>query len=209
MKRKISVLIVDDHAVMRLGLAEAIDGERDMMVIGEARNGTEAIDLYRQHRPDVVTMDFQLPGADGSEITRQLRTEFPDVRVVILSVFEGEEDIWRAVSSGALGYVLKSAEVEDVIEAIRHIFAGDTYFPAAISSKLSLRRSRESLTSRELRVLREIVGGRTNKEIAATLNMSEALVKLEISNTLTKLDVADRTQAAVVAVQRGIIHLEG
>lgn len=208
MKRKIRVLIVDDHAVMRLGLAEAIDGERDMAMVAEAANGAQAIEHYRRHRPDVVTMDFQLPGDDGAEITRKLRAEFPEARVVILSVFEGEEDIWRAVSAGALGYVLKSADVEDVIEAIRHIFGGDTYFPAAISAKLSMRQTRESLTDRELKVLREIVGGRTNKEISAALSMSEALVKLEISNTLAKLGVADRTQAAVVAVQRGIIHLE-
>ena len=208
MKRKIRVLIVDDHAMMRLGLSEAIAGERDLAIAGEASNGTQALELYRQHQPDVVTMDFQMPGADGAESTANLRAEFPGARVVVLSVFEGEEDIWRAAQAGAAGYVLKSAEVEDVLEAIRHVFAGETYFPAAIAAKLSARQTRDSLTPRELEVLRQIVAGLSNKEIASALHMSEATVKLHISNTLAKLHVADRTQAAIVAVQRGIVHLD-
>jgi DNA-binding NarL/FixJ family response regulator len=208
MKQKIHVLIVDDHAMMRLGLAEAIAGEADMALSGEAANGTQAIERYRQHRPDVVTMDFQMPGLNGAETITQLRAEFPDARVVVLSVFEGEEDIWRAVQAGAAGYVLKSAEVEEVLEAIRHVMKGGTYFPAAVAAKLSARRNRDTLTPRELQVLRHIVAGLSNKEIAAALNMSEATVKLHISNTLSKLHVADRTQAAIVAVQRGIVHLD-
>lgn len=209
MRRKIRVLIVDDHAMMRLGLAEAINGERDMMLAGEASNGAQAIEAYRELQPDVVTMDFQMPGVDGAEATARLRSEFPEARVVILSVFEGEEDIWRAVKAGAMGYVLKSAEVEDILEAIRHVMAGDTYFPAAIASKLAAREMRDTLTNRESQVLRHIVAGLSNKEIAATLHTSEATVKLHISNTLAKLGVADRTQAAIVAVQRGIVHLDG
>ncbi|MHA3770401.1 response regulator [Verrucomicrobiota bacterium sgz303538] len=208
MKHEIRVLIVDDHAMMRLGLAEAIAGEDDMTLVGEAGNGAQAVELYRRHRPDVVTMDFQMPGADGAESIAMLRDEFPDVRVVVLSVFEGEENIWRAVQAGASGYVLKSAEVEDVLDAIRHVMDGNTYFPAAVAAKLAAREMRASLTPRELQVLRHIVAGLSNKEIAATLHMSEATVKLHISNTLGKLDVADRTQAAIVAVQRGIVHLD-
>lgn len=208
MKQEIRVLIVDDHAMMRLGLAEAIAGENDMTLVGEAGNGAQAVELYRRHRPDVVTMDFQMPGADGAESIAMLRDEFPDVRVVVLSVFEGEENIWRAVQAGASGYVLKSAEVEDVLDAIRHVMDGNTYFPAAVAAKLAARETRASLTPRELQVLRRIVAGLSNKEIAATLHMSEATVKLHISNTLGKLDVADRTQAAIVAVQRGIVHLD-
>lgn len=208
MKRKIRVLIVDDHAMMRLGLAEAIAGERDLALIGEAANGTQCVEQYRKHQPDVVTMDFRLPGADGAESTASLRSEFPNARVVVLSVFEGEEDIWRAVEAGAMGYVSKSAEVEDVLEAIRSVFGGKTYFPAPIATKLASRRTRDALTPREHQVLHHIVAGLSNKEIAATLRMSEATVKLHISNTLAKLHVADRTQAAIVAVQRGIIHLD-
>ena len=208
MKRKIRVMIVDDHAMMRLGLAEAIAGERDLALAAEATNGAQAIEQYHKHQPDVVTMDFQLPGADGAESTAQLRATFPDVRVVILSVFEGEEDIWRAVEAGAMGYVSKSAEVEEVLEAIRSVFAGETYFPAPIATKLAARRKHDTLTARELQVLRHIVAGLSNKEIAATLRMSEATVKLHISNMLAKLQVADRTQAAIVAVRRGIVHLD-
>ena len=208
MKRKIRVLIVDDHAMMRLGLAEAINGERDMVLAGEASNGRQALALYRQHRPDVVTMDFRMPGEDGAETTARLRVEFPDARVVLLSVYEGEEDIWRAFEAGICGYVLKSADVEDILEAIRHAVAGDTYFPAPIAAKLAARESRDTLTAREALVLRHIVAGHSNKEIASALLMSEATVKLHISNTLGKLQVADRTQAAIVAVQRGIVHLD-
>jgi len=208
MKRKIRVLIVDDHAMMRLGLVEAIAGERDLALVGEAANGRQCLDLYRKHQPDVVTMDFRLPGADGAESTANLRAEFPDARVVVLSVFEGEEDIWRAVEAGAMGYVSKSAEVEEVLEAVRCVVSGKTYFPAPIATKLASRRTRGALTPREHQVLHHIVAGLSNKEIAATLHMSEATVKLHISNTLAKLHVADRTQAAIVAVQRGIIHLD-
>jgi DNA-binding NarL/FixJ family response regulator len=208
MKRKIRVLIVDDHAMMRLGLVEAIAGERDLTLVGEAANGTQCLEQYRKHQPDVVTMDFRLPGADGAESTSRLRAEFPDARVVVLSVFEGEEDIWRAVEAGAMGYVSKSAEVEEVLEAVRCVVGGKTYFPAPIATKLASRRTRDALTPREHQVLHHIVAGLSNKEIAGALHMSEATVKLHISNTLAKLHVADRTQAAIVAVQRGIIHLD-
>lgn len=208
MKKKIRVLIVDDHAMVRLGLAEAISGERDLTLVGEAANGTQAIEQFRKLQPDVVTMDFQMPGMDGAQATAALRQEFPEARVVILSMFEGEEDIWRAVKSGASAYVLKSADVDDVLEAVRHVQAGDTYFPAAIATKLAARETRGTLTPRELQVLQHIVGGLSNKEIAAALKMSEATVKLHISNTLAKLPAADRTQAAIIAVQRGIVRLD-
>lgn len=209
MKREIRILIVDDHAMMRFALAEAIAGEPDLTLIAEAANGPEALDLYRKHLPDVVTMDFQLPGPDGAESTGNLRAEFPDARVVLLSVFEGEEDIWRAVRAGALGYVPKSAEISEVLHGIRELAAGRDYFPPAIAARLAARRRRESLSPRELQVLRAIVDGCSNKEIATLLNLSEASVKLYISNTLAKLGVADRTQAAIQAVRRGIVHLDG
>ncbi|MEO5715474.1 MAG: response regulator transcription factor [Luteolibacter sp.] len=209
MKRKIRILIVDDHAMVRFALAEAISGESDLTLIAEAANGQEALDLYRTHLPDVVTMDFQLPGPDGAVTTESLRAEFPEARVVLLSVFEGEEDIWRAVRAGALGYVPKSAEISEVLHGIRELAAGRDYFPPAIAARLAARRRRETLSPRELQVLRAIVDGCSNKEIATLLNLSEAAVKLYISNTLAKLGVADRTQAAIQAVRRGIVHLDG
>lgn len=208
MRQKIRVLIVDDHAMMRLGLAEAINGERDMVLAGEAANGNQAVEVYGELQPDVVTMDFQMPGIDGAEATGLLRAKYPDARVVLLSVFEGEEDIWRAVQAGAMAYVLKSAEVEDILEAIRHASADDTYFPPSIAAKIAARKTRDTLTARESQVLRHIVAGLSNKEIAASMRTSEATVKLHISNTLSKLGVSDRTQAAIVAVQRGIVHLD-
>ena len=170
MKRKIRILIVDDHAMVRFALAEAIAGEADLTLVAEAANGTEALALYRKHQPDVVTMDFQLPGADGAESTAKLRAEFPDARVMLLSVFEGEEDIWRAVQAGALGYVPKSAEIAEVLEGIRELAAGREYFPAAITARLTARRARGTLTPRELQVLREIVASAVKvlKEIAET-----------------------------------------
>ena len=197
MKRKIRILIVDDHAMVRFALAEAIAGEHDLTLVAEAANGAEGLALYREHKPDVVTMDFQLPGADG-----------PDARVVLLSVFEGEEDIWRAAQAGALGYVPKSAEISEVLFGIRELAAGREYFPPLIAERLAARRSRETLSPRELQVLREIVAGCSNKEISSSLHLSEAAVKLYISNTLAKLGVADRTQAAIQAIRRGIVHLD-
>ena len=208
MKRKIRILIVDDHAMVRFALAEAISGEPDLTLIAEAANGSEALELYRKHRPDVVTMDFQLPGADGAASTAALRAEFPDAHVLLLSVFEGEEDIWRAVQAGALGYVSKSAEIAEVLEGIRELAGGREYFPAAIAARLNARRSRDTLSPRELQVLRAIVAGCSNKEISSSLGLSEAAVKLYISNTLAKLGVADRTQAAIQAIRRGIVHLD-
>ncbi len=170
--------------MMRLGLAEAILGDSTMTLVGEAANGEQAFDLYRRHRPDVVIMDFQIPGADGAETTVCIRAEFPDARVIVLSVFEGEENIWRAVEAGALGYVPKSAPIDDVLDAVRQVCAGGTYFPPAIACKLETRRSRAGLTSSELQVLREIVAGHSNKEISSALNMSGATVKVRISHLL-------------------------
>lgn len=208
MKRRIRILIVDDHAMMRFALAEAIAGETDLSLVAEASNGREALALYQKHQPDVVTMDFQLPGPDGAESTGALRAEYPDARVILLSVFEGEEDIWRAVQAGARGYVPKSAEIAEVLHGIRELATGREYFPPTIAERLASRRKRDTLSARELQVLRAIVDGRSNKEIASHLQLSEAAVKLYISNTLAKLGVADRTQAAIQAVRRGIVHLE-
>ena len=208
MKPKTRVLVVDDHVMIRLGLVEAINAETDMKVVGQAGNGDEAFGLYPQCSPDVVIMDFQMPGPDGAASTRRRREAHPDARVLLLSMFEGEEDIWRSVEAGARGYLSKSADADDVLSAIRHLMAGDTYFPPAIAAKLEARRKRESLSPRELQVLKEIVAGRSNKEIVAALKISEATVKLHISNVLAKLGVLDRTQAAIEAVRQGIVHLD-
>ncbi len=207
MKRRIRVLIVDDHAMMRLGLAEAISGERDLLLVGEASHCAQAVECYDRLKPDVVTMDLNLPGADGVETIHRLRERNREARIVVYSVSETEEDAWRVHRSGAMGYVSKAADIEEVLEAIREAFAGRSYFPAGLMEKLALRTHRSALTPRELEVLQQIVRGRRNKEIVGALHMSEATVKLHVSNILAKLEVQDRTQAAVKAVQRGIVRL--
>ena len=208
MKTKTRILIVDDHVMIRLGLVEAINAEAAFKVVGQASNGEEAVAVYAQCHPDVVIMDFQMPGANGASVTRRLLALHPNVKVLLHSMYEGEEDIWRSVEAGARGYVSKSADVEELLSALRHLVNGDTYFPPAIAAKLNARRKRHSLSPRELQVLKEIVTGRSNKEIISSLNISEATVKMHIANMLTKLGVLDRTQAAIEAVRQGIIHLD-
>ena len=205
--KKIRVLIVDDHQLVRIGLSESILTTDDLEAVGEAANGEQALEKYRQCRPDVVIMDYQMPRKNGAETTVALRQEFPTAAVIILSVYEGEEDIWRAAQAGAMGYLPKSVEMPEILTAIRHVASGDTYFPVTILAKLDERRSRADLTPRELEVLRLIVAGRSNKEIAATLHVSDGWVRLYVSRVLAQLQVTDRTQAAVQAIQRGLVHL--
>lgn len=208
MMSKIRILIVDDHAMVRLGLAQAIERQRDLVLVAEAGNGAQALQLYRQHQPDVVTMDFKLPGPNGIESTSAIRAEFPDARVLLLSIYEGAEDIWRATQAGAIGYVSKSVEIDEVIRAIRCVADGKAYFSAGLAEKLATRHPDDTLTQRELEVLQQIVAGRSNKEIMTALNMSQSTVKHHIERTFAKLGVADRTQATAVAVQRGVVHLD-
>lgn len=208
MGKKTKIMVVDDNSLLRLGLTEAIGGEGDLVAVGEAENGLEALELYRKLQPDVVTMDYQMPGENGIEATRKIVAEFPDARILLLSVFEGEEDIWNAVQAGARGYLNKSGDIEEVLDAIREVAEGGNYFPAAIAQKLASRGERASLTARELEVLGLIVGGNSNKEIMAELDISEGTVKLHVSHILEKLGAADRTQAAIMAVKQGIVHLE-
>ena len=208
MKSPIRILIVDDHAMVRLALAEAIDRNDDLCLVGEAENGAKAIALYRSLLPDVVTMDFKLPDRDGDKIIAELRAEFPAARVVLLSIFENPESIWRATEAGALGYVTKAAEIDEVVTAIRNVADGEPYFSAGLAEKLARRRQQENLSSRELAVLELLVAGRSNKEIVSDLRMSISTVKHHLEKIFVKLDVNDRTQAATAAVQRGIIHLD-
>ncbi|VGO11893.1 Response regulator protein VraR [Pontiella desulfatans] len=203
-----TVLVVDDNALLRLGLTETISIEPGLEPVGAAANSEEALRLVRKLKPDVVTMDYQMPGESGIECTRKILAEFPETKVVLLSVFDSEEDIWKAVQAGVKGYLTKKAgEVEDVLEAIQEIAAGGTYFPAGIAQKLERRRGKESLTPREMQVLTELANGLSNKEIAEVLKISMPTVKLHIVNLREKLDAADRTQAVVHAFKRGILHL--
>ncbi len=206
--KKIGVLVVDDNALLRVGLRDTIADEPDMVPAGEAQNGVEALEMYRRLRPDVVTMDYRMPNEDGLEASRKILEEFPDARIVFLSICEGEEDIWNAWQAGVRGYLSKTEAAENVIDAIRCVAAGGTYFPPQITDKLEARKGQKSLTPREIEVLRLIVDGCSNKEIMTTLHLSASTVRVHVSNVLEKLDVLDRTQAAIAAIKRGIVHLD-
>jgi len=209
MKPNIRVMVVDDNAIMRLGLTETISMEPGMELVGDASNAEDAIKIVRELQPDVVTMDYQMPGASGVECTAQIMSEFPKTRVILLSVFDSEEDIYKAKEAGVMGYLTKKAgEVEEVIEAIQEVAQGGNYFPGSIAQKLEKRESQQSLTEREMAVLELLAAGRSNKEIEDELNISLATVKFHIINLREKLDAADRTQAVVHAFKRGILHLD-
>lgn len=204
---KIRLLLVDDHFAVRVGLAASLKFESDMEVVAEASNGRDGINLYREFEPDVVVMDWRLPDITGVEATAAIRSEYPAARVIMLSVYEGEEDIFRAMEAGACGYILKDSERDDVLEAIRRVYQGEQFLPARIAARLKQRMGRPHLSDREMQVLLLIVKGRANKEIASDLGIAEITVKQHVSHILEKLDVLDRTQAATAAIQRGIVHL--
>lgn len=204
----IKVLVVDDNAVLRMGLTHAIDNADGFQIIGEAANAEDALISYEKYRPDVVTMDYQMPGIDGVETTRKLIQTDPDAKIVLLTVKEAEEDVWNAVQAGCKGYLTKRAgEVEDVLQAIHEVANGNTYFPAKVASKIESRLAHEALTPRELEVLQGLAKGYSNKEIMDQLDISEGTVKLHLSNLRKKLNAADRTQALITAVQRGIVQI--
>ncbi len=205
---KIRLLLVDDHFIMRLGLVTAINQEPDMMVVAECGRGEQAIELFRQHRPDVTVMDLRLPGISGIEATAAIRSECAEARIILFSNYETEEDVFRATEAGAVAYLGKSIAPTELIAAVRRGPSGKTYFPESIAAKLAARGSRPPLTDRELVILRLIVLGRCNKEIAAELNIAANTVRNHLSNVMQKLGVRDRTEAATMAIQRGIIRLE-
>ncbi|HEX8312629.1 MAG TPA: response regulator transcription factor [Chthoniobacteraceae bacterium] len=207
MSKRTRILIVDDHFMVRTGLAEAMRGERDLQVVAKASTGAQAIADYTEHQPDVVTMDYRLPDMDGVETAKAILAQDPEARILMLSVFEGEEDIWRAVQAGVRGYLLKSCESSEVLGAIRRLALGGTAFSEDIAKRIEARRSRSTLTQREMETLAHIVAGRSNKEIIHAMGLSEGTVKLHIGNVLEKLGAKDRTQAAIIAVQRGILHV--
>jgi DNA-binding NarL/FixJ family response regulator len=208
MKKKIRVLIVDDHAVMLFALSEAIDRQPDLTLVGEADNSAQAIVLYRKLKPDVVTMDYNLPGTNGIECTAAIRREFPDAKVLLLSIYQGSEDIWRATQAGATGYVSKSVDIKEILRAIRSVAEGKPCFSAGLAEKLATRQTAPSLSPKELEVLQKMVAGCNNKEIEADLNLSKSSVKHYIASIFSRLQVMDRSQAIAAAVKRGIIHLD-
>jgi DNA-binding NarL/FixJ family response regulator len=200
-------MVVDDQAVVRQGFVALINTVLDMSVVVEATTGQQAVELYRQHRPDVTLMDLRMPGVSGVEAITTIRREFPDARIIVLTTYDGDEDIYRSLQAGAQSYLLKDVFFEELEATIRSVHAGLRRIPTVIAERLAGRMGGAELTGRELEVLAEIVRGRSNREIAAALKISEATVKSHINNILSKLGVNDRTQAATTALQRGIIHL--
>ncbi|VGO23496.1 response regulator [Pontiella sulfatireligans] len=209
MGKNTRILIVDDNAMLRFGLIGAIGHEEGLEVVGEAASGSEAFDLYKKLKPDVVTMDYKMPGMNGVECTRQILAEFPDARIILFSVFETEEDIWKSVKAGVKGYLTKNAgAVEDVMEAIYEVAGGGTYFPALIAEKIEARKLQEELTPRELEVLQLLGEGKSNKDIIEHFDISLSTVKHHITNIREKLGATDRTQAVVIAYKKGILHVD-
>lgn len=208
MPERIRILVVDDHHVVRQGLVALLGIMPDIEVVGEASNGLEAVEQHRALHPDITLMDLQLPKFGGVDAIQRIRTEDPAARFIVLTTFDGDEDIYRALQAGAKAYLLKGMTVEELTSTIRAVHAGKTRIAAPIAEKLAERMSGQALTSREHDVLERIVAGRSNKEIASDLNISEATVKSHINNLLGKLGVSDRTNAATVAIQRGIVHLK-
>jgi DNA-binding NarL/FixJ family response regulator len=204
---KIRILVADDHALIRMGLISLVNTESDMAVLAEAADGKQAVELFVKHNPDLVLMDLRMPINDGIEATIEIRKKSPGARVLMLTTFDGDEDIHRALQAGAQGYVLKGSTGENLIPALRALAAGQRWIPNEVATRLASRRSFEELTPREVEVLRELAKGLANKEIADVLNISEHTTKGHLKNIIGKLRVADRTEAVTAALQRGIIHL--
>jgi DNA-binding NarL/FixJ family response regulator len=204
----IKVLCVDDHPLVRKGIASILANEEDMQLIGEAGNGREAVELFRQSQPDVTLMDLRMPGMDGVQATRTIRQEFPDARIIALTSYDGDQDIYRALEAGVRGYMLKEMVHTDVLRAIRAVYSGKRLMPHEVAQRLSEYFPQVALTPREVEVLGFVARGLANKEIADKLGTASGTIKMHIQNILEKLDASDRTHAVTIAIQRGILHLE-
>lgn len=204
---KIEILIVDDHPVVRIGLSAILDTQPDMMVVAEAGSGEEAIEVFRQHQPDVTIMDLRMEGMGGAECIRAIRKEFPDAKFVVLTMYRGDEDISQALDAGANSYLIKGMSRQALANAVRRVARGERFLPEPVSETLAARRPESELSARERSVLNLLAAGKCNKEIAAALAIAEVTVKCHLSMIFLRLGVTDRTQALIVAAQRGLIHL--
>jgi DNA-binding NarL/FixJ family response regulator len=206
-KQPIRVFCVDDHPLLREGIAALVNNQPDMLLAGEAANGADAIQQFRQQVPDVTLLDLRLPDMSGIDVLIAIRSEFPDARIVMLTTFEGDVEIQRALQAGARGYLLKNMPPSELMDVIRQVHAGKKRIPPEIASQLLEHMSDEGLTEREVQVLREVADGNRNREIAERLFISEETVKVHIKHIMEKLGAADRTQAVAIGLRRGIIQL--
>ena len=204
----IRVMLVDDHSAFRKGMAALIDSEPDLQVVAETGDGREALEVYRQKKPDVVLMDLRLPGMGGVEATLAIRKEFPDARVIVLTTFDTDEDIFRAIQSGAKSYLLKDTPDDELATAIRSVHAGRQILSEKLAKRLAERQQRPELSQREMEVLQLLIKGRSNKEIGAALFLCEDTVKAHFKTLFSKLKVQDRTEAAISAIRLGIVHFD-
>jgi len=203
----IRVFCVDDHPLLREGISAVINNQPDMQMVAEASNAHEAMEQFRKHKPDVTLMDLRLPGVSGIDAMIAIRTEFPEARIIILTTFEGDVEIQRALEAGARAYMLKSMPPKDMIDTIRQVYGGKKRVPPEIASHLAEHYSDEALTTREVEVLSQIAGENRNRDIADKLFITEETVKVHIKHIMEKLGASDRTQAVAIGVRRGIIQL--
>jgi DNA-binding NarL/FixJ family response regulator len=204
----IRILTVDDHPLLRKGIAALVSAEPDLKLVAEASNGKEAIEAFRFHQPDVTLMDLQMPGVDGLEAIHSIRGEFPEARIIVLTTYRGDTQVLRALKGGARGYILKGHVHKELLDTIRVVHAGHKRIPPDIATELADHATDEALTERELDVLRLIAAGNSNKRIADQLSIGEATVKSHVSNILSKLVANDRAHAVTIALKRGIINLD-
>jgi DNA-binding NarL/FixJ family response regulator len=206
-KKRIRILIADDHSVVREGLVSLVKRKSDMVVVGEGGNGREAVELWKEHRPDVTLLDLRMPELDGVGAIKEIRELDENAHIVVLTTYDGDEDIYRAIKAGAKAYLLKDTARDALVETVRRVHAGETYLPPQLAAKLAERVSGEALSPREVDVLQRMAVGKSNKEIGAELFISEGTVKTHIKSIFSKLDVVSRTEAVAVATRRGLIQL--
>jgi DNA-binding NarL/FixJ family response regulator len=207
-KTRMKLMVVDDHPAFRMGITALVERQPDMELVAETGDGREVMELYRRTRPDVVLMDLRLPGISGVEAIIALCQEFPECRIIVLTTYSCDEDIYRACQSGARSYLVKNTPKEEIVGTIRAVYAGEQPLPSNVASQLARRLRREELSQRELDVLESLAKGRSNKEIAAALFISETTVKSHLKNLFAKLGVQDRVGAVLSALRHGIVHLE-
>jgi two-component system NarL family response regulator len=206
--KKIRIMLVDDHPVIRTGLALILNNEPDMTVVAQAGSGDEAITLYWQHRPDITLMDLKMNGVNGVQTVTKIRSQSPIAKLIILTSYDRDEDIYQSIRAGAMGYLVKDAPSEQILNALREVSRGKKHFPHRITERLAERVTMPDLSDREIEVLRLLAIGKSNKEIAEQMFLALGTVKYHINNILTKLEVEDRTQAVLVALKRGLVELQ-